>query len=55
MMSYEEDSVRKYFLERGRRADRNETLRVLDHAGKGKPPMPGDELPKDDSSSESAT
>jgi hypothetical protein len=55
MMSYEEDSVREYFLERARRTDRNETLRVLDHAGKSKPPMPGDELPKGDPTSESAT
>jgi len=36
-----------YFRERGRRADRAETLRILDRAGKGNPPMQGDELPPD--------
>jgi hypothetical protein len=35
----------EYFRERGRRADRTETLRILDRAGKGNPAMPGDELP----------
>src|SRR6266700_1058442 len=35
----------EYFLERGRRADRAETLRILKRAGKGNPPMKGDELP----------
>jgi len=35
----------EYFLERGRRADRAETLRILKRAGKGNPPMEGDELP----------
>src|SRR5229473_7407632 len=35
----------EYFRERGRRASRAETLRILDRAGKGKPPMEGDELP----------
>ena len=34
-----------YFRERGRRADRAETLRILERAGKGNPPMKGDELP----------
>jgi hypothetical protein len=34
-----------YFRERGRRADRTETLRILDRAGKGNPPMKDDELP----------
>lgn len=34
-----------YFRERGRRADRAETLRILARAGKGNPPMEGDELP----------
>src|SRR5271168_2304399 len=34
-----------YFRERGRRADRAETLRILEGAGKGNPPMKGDELP----------
>lgn len=35
----------EYFQERARRADRAETLRILDRAGKGNPPMAGDELP----------
>ncbi len=34
-----------YFRERVRRADRAETLRILERAGKGNPPMKGDELP----------
>jgi hypothetical protein len=34
-----------YFRERARRADRVETLRILARAGKGNPPMKGDELP----------
>jgi hypothetical protein len=34
----------EYFLERSRRANRAETLRILDRAGKGNPPMEGDEL-----------
>jgi hypothetical protein len=34
-----------YFRDRARRADRTETLRILDRAGKGNPPMEGDELP----------
>ena len=37
----------EYFQERIRRADRAETLRILDRSGKGKPPMEGDELPVD--------
>jgi hypothetical protein len=37
----------EYFQERIRRADRAETLRILDQAGKGNPPMEGDELPRD--------
>ena len=37
----------EYFLERIRRTDRGETLRILDRAGKGNPPMEGDELPPD--------
>ena len=37
----------EYFQERIRRADRTETLRILDRSGKGKPPMEGDELPPD--------
>jgi len=35
----------EYFRERGRRADRAETLRILARAGKGNPPLEGDELP----------
>jgi hypothetical protein len=35
----------EYFQERIRRADRAETLRILDRAGKGNPPLEGDELP----------
>jgi len=34
-----------YFRERGGRADRAETLRILERAGKGNPRMKGDELP----------
>lgn len=37
----------EYFQERIRRADRAKTLRILDKAGKGNPPMEGDELPPD--------
>src|SRR5947199_5732260 len=37
----------EYFRERGRRADRAETLRILERAGKGNPPVEGDELPQD--------
>ena len=35
----------EYFRERGRRADRAETLRILEKAGKGNLPVEGDELP----------
>ena len=35
----------EYFQERGRRADRAETLRILQRAGKGNAPVQGDELP----------
>ncbi len=34
----------EYFQERIRRADRVETLRILNRSGKGNPPMEGDEL-----------
>ena len=34
----------EYFRERGRRADRAETLRILERAGKGNRPVEGDEL-----------
>lgn len=37
----------EYFQERIRRANRAETLRILDRAGKGNPPVEGDELPRD--------
>jgi hypothetical protein len=37
----------EYFRERGRRADRAETLRILERAGQGNPPVEGDELPPD--------
>ncbi len=37
----------EYFRERGRRANRAETLRILERAGSGKPPLEGDELPKE--------
>ena len=35
----------EYFRERGRRADRAATLRILQRAGKGNVSMEGDELP----------
>jgi hypothetical protein len=35
----------EYFRERGNRADRSETLRILERAGKGNSPVEGDELP----------
>lgn len=35
----------EFFLQRARRADRAETLRILSRAGKRKPPVKGDELP----------
>ncbi len=34
----------KYFRERAARGDIEKALRILDRAGKGNPPMPGDEL-----------
>jgi len=34
-----------YFTERGGRADRTETLRILERAGKGNAPVAGDDLP----------
>lgn len=36
-----------YFEERARRADRSKVDRVLARAGKGNPPMEGDELPEE--------
>ncbi len=35
----------EYFRERASRADRSETLRILERAGKGNAPVEGDELP----------
>lgn len=35
----------EYFREKGCRADREETLRILGRAGKGNPPVTGDEIP----------
>ena len=37
--------TQEYFSQRARRSDRRETLRILDRAGKGNRPVPGDELP----------
>ncbi|HXO37273.1 MAG TPA: toxin-antitoxin system HicB family antitoxin [Candidatus Acidoferrum sp.] len=39
--------TQEYFADRGEHADRKETLRILDRAGKDNPPLPGDELPVD--------
>ncbi|HVG90564.1 MAG TPA: hypothetical protein VNB54_03650 [Alphaproteobacteria bacterium] len=39
----------EYFAERAKRADRKETLRILDRAGQDNLPMPGDELGEDQS------
>jgi len=36
--------TQEYFQERARRADMNKALAILARAGKGNPPMPGDEL-----------
>src|SRR5258708_17427250 len=37
----------EYFRERGRRADRTKTMRILKRAGRGNPPVEGDELPSE--------
>jgi hypothetical protein len=37
--------TQEYFSERARRSNRKDTLRILDRAGKGNPPVAGDELP----------
>src|SRR5712691_11496511 len=37
----------EYFEERIRRANRTETLRILGRAGKRRPPVEGDEIPRD--------
>jgi len=37
--------TQEYFAERARRADRAETLRILERAGKGNPPREDDQLP----------
>jgi len=36
--------TQEYFSQRTRRSDRSATLSILDRAGKGNPPMLGDEL-----------
>lgn len=38
--------TREYFAERRQRADRKETLRILERSGDGKLLVPGDELPE---------
>ena len=40
--------TQEYFAARARRADRKETLRILDRAGEGNLAVPGDELPADE-------
>jgi hypothetical protein len=35
------------YFRRGRRGNRAETLRILERAGEGNPPMEGDELPRE--------
>ena len=40
----------EYFRQRAGRADRVQTLQILERAGKGNPPVEGDELPQDWSS-----
>ena len=37
--------TQEYFAERAPRSNRKETFRILDRAGKGNPPVAGDELP----------
>jgi hypothetical protein len=37
--------TQEYFSERATRSNRKETLRILDRAGRGNPPVAGDELP----------
>ena len=37
--------TQEYFVERARRSNRKDTLRILEQAGKGNPPVAGDELP----------
>ncbi|HZU33057.1 MAG TPA: toxin-antitoxin system HicB family antitoxin [Candidatus Angelobacter sp.] len=41
----------EYFRQRASRADRAETMRILEKAGKGNPPLAGDEFSKDRSNS----
>jgi len=36
----------EFFRDRANRANRSETLRILEKAGAANPPMPGDELPR---------
>jgi hypothetical protein len=37
----------EYFQQRTHRADRAQTMRILEKAGKGNPPREGDEIPSD--------
>jgi hypothetical protein len=39
----------RYFRERAERGDLDKAREVLDRAGRGNPPLPGDELPLEDS------
>jgi HicB-like protein involved in pilus formation len=39
--------TQEYFEERARRADRSKVDKVLARAGRGNPPMEGDELPEE--------
>jgi hypothetical protein len=39
--------TQEYFEERARRADRSKVDKVLARAGRGKPPVEGDELPEE--------
>jgi S-adenosylmethionine synthetase len=39
--------TQEYFEERARRADRSNVDKILARAGKGNPPMEGDELPEE--------
>ncbi len=45
----------EFFLERIRRADRAETLRILSRSGEGKPPIEGDRFPVELPSDEKRT
>jgi hypothetical protein len=43
-----------YFRDLARRADRGKTMRILSRAGRNRPPLPGDELPEEWTSSSEA-